>query len=78
MTTYKRITPGYARRWIKRNWWRMLACAGWIAAGVILRAAVAAGRPESWPVGGEIIPCAVCWALAVCVALGERPAKTRR
>lgn len=78
MTTYKRITPGYARRWIKRNWWRMLACAVLIAAGILIRAAVAAGRPESWPVGGEIVPCAICWALAVCVALGENPAKTRR
>ena len=28
MTTFRpRVTPGYAKRWIKRNWWRMLACA---------------------------------------------------
>lgn len=78
MTTYKRVTPGYARRWIRRNWWRCVACAGWIAAGILIRAAVAATRPEGWPIGGEIIPCAICWALAVCVALGEIPAKTRR
>lgn len=25
MTTYKRITTGYARRWIRRNWWRVMA-----------------------------------------------------
>ena len=71
MTTYRRVTPGYAKRWIKRNWWRCMACAGWIAAGILIRAAVAATRPEGWPIGGEIIPCAVCWALALAVALGE-------
>lgn len=76
MMTYKRITPGYARRWIRRNLWRVMACGGWIAAGILIRAAVAAGRPESWPVGGEIIPCAVCWALALLLALGET--KVRR
>jgi len=78
MTTNIRITPGYARRWIKRNWYKALSFAGWLAAGILIRAGVAAGRPESWPVGGEIIPAAACWVMAGRVALGECPAKTRR
>ena len=73
-----RVEPGYARRWIRRNWWRCLASAGWAAAGIGIRAAVAAGRPESWPVGGEIVPMAVCFTLAVLVALGEDGARKRK
>ena len=65
------VEPGYAKRWFRRNWWRCLASAGWAAAGIGIRAAVAAGRPESWPMGGEIIPAVICWALAIRVALGE-------
>lgn len=72
----ERIEPGLARRWIRRNWWRLAASACWVTAGIRIRAAVAAGRPESWPIGGEIIPMAACWALAAAVALGER--KVRR
>ena len=73
MTAYRpRVTPGYAKRWIKRNWWRCIACAGLVAAGILIRAAVAAGRPESWPVGGEIIPAAACWVMALRVALSEK------
>ena len=73
----ERIEPGYARRWIRRNWWRGIACGCWIAAGIWIRAAVAATRPESWPVGGEIVPACVCWALGAALALGERPARKR-
>lgn len=73
----ERVQPGYARRWIRRNWWRCLAFPAWLTAGIWIRAAVAAGRPESWPVGGEIIPAAACWTLAAAVALGERPARKR-
>lgn len=78
LRTVVRIEEGYARRWIRRNWWRCLACAGWTAAGIGIRAAVAAGRPESWPVGGEIVPMAVCFTLAVLVAQGEDGAKARK
>lgn len=72
-----RIVPGYARLWFRRNWWRAFACAGWIAAGMIIRHAVASTRLESWPIGGEIIPMAICWGFALCVALGERSALKR-
>lgn len=73
----ERIEPGLARRWIRRNWWRLAASGCWMAAGIRIRAAVAVTRPESWPVGGEIIPMAACWALAAAVALGERQARKR-
>lgn len=73
----ERIEPGLARRWIRRNWWRGIASGCWMAAGIRIRAAVAATRPENWPVGGEIIPAAACWALAAAVALGERQARKR-
>lgn len=74
----ERIEPGLARRWIRRNWWRGIASGCWVTAGIWIRAAVAAGRPESWPVGGEFVPCAICWGLAAAVALGEDGAKKRK
>lgn len=77
LRTVVRIEEGYARRWIRRNWWRCLASAGWAAAGIGIRAAVAAGRPEHWHMGGEIVPMAVCFTLAVLVALGEQSARKR-
>ena len=73
----ERIEPGLARRWIRRNWWRVIGSGCWMAAGLWIRTAVAATRPEAWPIGGEIIPMAACWALAAAVALGERPARKR-
>ena len=74
----ERVQPGYARRWIRRNWWRALAMAGWIAAGILIRAAAAATRPEAWPMGGEIVPAAACWVMAARVAAGEAGARTRK
>lgn len=77
LRTVVRVEPGYARRWIRRNWWRCLACAGWVTAGILIRASVAGLRPERWPVGGEIIPAAACWVIAALVALGEQSARKR-
>ena len=72
------IEKGYARRWIRRNWWRALAMAGWIAAGILIRAAAAATRPEDWPVGGEIVPAVACWVMAAILAMGEVSPRKRR
>ena len=66
-----RIRPGYARLWIRRNWWRALACAGWMTAAILLRQAVAATRPERWIIGGEIFPCLFLWRQALRAAAGE-------
>lgn len=74
----ERIEPGLARRWIRRNWWRLAASGCWMAAGIRIRAAVAATRPEAWPIGGEIVPMAAFWALAAAVALGEISPRKRR
>ena len=65
------IQPGYARRWVRRNWFRALYAAGWAALGIAIREGVAATRPEHWHMGSEIIPAVLCWALAIRVALGE-------
>lgn len=72
------VEPGYAKRWIRINWWRVLYTAFWAALGIVIREAVAATRPESWVVGSEIFPAALCWMLALRVAVGERSAKSRR
>ncbi len=65
------IQPGYARRWIRRNWFRALYAAGWAALAILIRESVAATRAEHWHMGSEIIPAVLCWALAIRVALGE-------
>lgn len=73
MTTYRqRIITGTARRWIKRNLWRLLYAGGWATLGIVIREAVAATRPEHWVMGSEMFPMAVCFILAVRVALGEK------
>lgn len=74
----RRIEPGLARRWIRRNWWRVIGSGCWMAAGLWIRAAVAATRPEAWPIGGEIVPMAACWAIAAAAALGEASPRKRR
>ncbi len=52
-----RVHPGYARRWVRRNWFRAILFT------VLLTAAVCIRQP---------IPCAICWGLALAVALGEK------
>lgn len=79
MTTYKvRVIPGTARRWIKRNWHRMLYSIGWAAAGIAIREAVAATRTEHWHMGSEMFPMAICFIIAVRVAMGEKSPDRRR
>lgn len=72
------VEPGYARRWIRRNWAKALYAAGWAALGILIRESVAATRPEHWHMGSEIVPCVICWALAIRCALGEVSAKARK
>lgn len=67
-----RVRPGYARRWLRLNWWTALSSLLWAAAAIALHAVAAASRPEPWAVGGEIIPCVVFWALAFRQATKER------
>ena len=73
MTTCKlHVTPGYARRWFKRNWCKAVAFTVWLGAGILIRETVAATRAESWQVGSEIIPAGICWFMALRVALSEK------
>jgi len=72
-----RIDKGYAKRWIRLNWWRAVYAASWAIAGIVIRAAVASTRPESWYMGSEIVPMALCWVMAARVAFGERSALKR-
>ncbi len=69
--------PGYARRWIRRNWARALYAAGWAALGILIRESVAATRPEHWHMGSEIVPAVICWAMAIRCALAEQSAHRR-
>ena len=66
------VIPGYARKWIRLNWWRPIAVAVFIWLGIYIQVSVSAGRPESWAVGGEFIPSAICWTFALLLAFGER------
>ena len=71
MTTSKvRVIPGTARRWIKRNLWRLVLSLLLFAAGAIILAAVSATREVPWAMGGEIVPASICWVLAARVAAG--------
>ena len=73
MTTYKvRVIPGTARRWIKRNLWRLVLSLLLFVAGAVILRLVGQTRTESWALGGEIIPAAACWVLAARVAAGEQ------
>ena len=71
------IQPGYARRWIRRNWFRALCAVGWFAAGIGIREAVAATRPEHWHMGSEIVPMVLFMALGIRCAMGEVSARKR-
>ena len=51
-----RVTPGYARRWIRRNWFKAIVFAALLTAAVCIR---------------QPIPCAICWIGALAVALSE-------
>lgn len=73
----RRIEPGLARRWIRRNWHKLLYSAGWAVLAIVIRESVAATRPEHWHMGSEIIPAVLCWTMAIRCALGERDAGKR-
>lgn len=77
LRTVIRMEPGYARRWVRRNWAKALYAAGWITAGIIIREAVAATRPEHWVIGSEIIPAVLCWVIGIRCALGETSPRKR-
>lgn len=51
-----RVHPGYARRWIRRNWFKAIAFTALLTAAVCIR---------------QPIPCAACWIGALAVALSE-------
>ena len=73
MTTHRlRVTPGYARRWWRRNWHRAIWCGGWTAAGYGIMHAVQSSRLNPDAVGGEALAFAVCLALALAGAVRER------
>ncbi len=77
LRTAVRIEPGYARRWVRRNWAKSLYALGWAALAILIRESVAATRAEHWHVGSEIVPCVICWAMAVRCSLGEVSARKR-
>lgn len=74
----ERIEPGLARRWIRRNWHKLMYSAGWAVLAIVIRESVAATRPEHWHMGSEIILAVLCWTMAIRCALGEDGAKKRK
>lgn len=79
MTTYRvRIIPGTARRWIKRNLWRLVLSLLLFTAGAVILRLVAATRAVPWAMGGEIVPASACWVLAARVAAGEQEPRGRK